>query len=473
MPQAPRQVNGSSDSGSSRWRGWWATLSEAIDSRLWPVPVTAVVVAVALGIVLPRLDLIVDPELPDAVDSVVFNGGAETARTVLSSIAGSLITATSLTFSLTVVALQLASSQASPRVLRLFARDRQVHWTLAAFLGTFAYSLTVLRSVRSEDGDIAEFVPRLSVTLGFVLTLASVIMLVFFLAHLAAQLRVETMLKEIHAETDGTIDLIDGRNARAAAYDGAIPMTPLRQTVLAASSGFITRHDHDLLVRYAAEHRIVIEELHRVGSNVVAGTPLALWWDADASDAGSEGTDRKRIDEEDVAHAVRKAYPIGYERTSAQDVDFGVQQTLDIALRALSPGVNDPTTAVHALGHLSAMTARIVTMSPVPAGLAGPDGELCVVTKSRSTKDALDASLTPIRHYGAEHPAVVQRFVQAVAELALTCTDSAARAALVTQLEALDEQIRATAADPAGNSELLTLIAQERVRLQTSPGSRS
>ncbi len=467
MPEAPRRA-----AESSRWRGWWATLSEAIDSRLWPVPVGAVVVAVTVGILLPRLDLIVDAELPDAVDSVVFNGGAETARIVLSSIAGSLITATSLTFSLTVVALQLASSQASPRVLRLFARDRQVHWTLAAFLGTFAYSLTVLRSVRSEDGDVAEFIPRLSVTLGFVLTLTSVIMLVFFLAHLAAQLRVETMLKEIHAETDGTIDLVNGRNARAAAHDGAISIPPLRQTVLSASSGFITRHDHDLLVRYAADHRIVIEELHRVGANVVAGTPLALWWAADAADTGSDATDRKQIDEEDVSRAVRKAYPIGYERTSAQDVDFGVQQTLDIALRALSPGVNDPTTAVHALGHLSAMTTRIVTMSPLPAGLAGPDGELCVVTKSRSTKDALDASLTPIRHYGAEHPAVVKRFVQAVSELALTCTDPAADVALLAQLEALDEQIRATAADPAGNSELLTLIAEERVRLQTSPGSQ-
>lgn len=464
MPQAPRR-----DTGPSAWRGWWATLSEAIDSRLWPVPVATVVVAVVIGILLPRLDLIVDPELPNAVDSVVFNGGAETARTVLSSIAGSLITATSLTFSLTVVALQLASSQASPRVLRLFARDRQVHWTLAAFLGTFAYSLTVLRSVRSEDDDIAEFVPRLSVTLGFVLTLASVIMLVFFLAHLAAQLRVETMLKEIHAETDATIDLIHARNADTPGYAGEItPTAEHEAAAVADSSGFITRHDHDLLVRYAAEHRIVIQELHRVGENVVTGTPLARWWPS-----GDDRADREDTDREDVERTIRKAYPIGYERTSAQDVDFGVQQILGIALRALSPGVNDPTTAVHGLGHLSAITARLVAMSRLPAGLAGPDGQLCVITMPRRSADDVDASLTPLRHYGAEHPAVVTRFVQAVSELSLVCASSEVDAALVAQLDALDEQIRGTTADPASNSAMLTLIAEERTRLATTGSSTS
>lgn len=463
MPQAPAR-----DTGSSAWRGWWATLSEAIDSRLWPVPVGTVVAAVIIGILLPRLDLIVDPHLPSAVDSVVFNGGAETARTVLSSIAGSLITATSLTFSLTVVALQLASSQASPRVLRLFARDRQVHWTLAAFLGTFAYSLTVLRTVRSEDDDIAEFVPRLSVTLGFVLTLASVVMLVFFLAHLAAQLRVETMLKEIHAETDATIDLIGAANAVVDAYAGEISIPQAPRSVVADSSGFITRHDHDLLVRCATEHRIVIQELHRVGENVVTGTPLARWWPS--PDARPDGED---LDAEKVEGAIRKAYPIGYERTSAQDVDFGVQQTLDIALRALSPGVNDPTTAVHALGHLSAITARLVAMVRLPAAIAGPDGELCVVTVPRAPSDDIDASLTPIRHYGAEHPAVVRRFVQAVSELSLVCSSREVDVALVAQLDAADEQVRSNAADPASNSTMLTLIAEERARLTAQLATRT
>jgi uncharacterized membrane protein len=202
----------------------------------------------------------------------------------------------------------------------------------------------------------------------------------------------------------------------------------------------------------------------------VTGSPLARWWPSGQAETVREESDREDVhredvDREDVERIIRKAFPIGYERTSAQDVDFGVQQTLDIALRALSPGVNDPTTAVHALGHLSAITARLVAMSRLPAGLAGPDGQLCVVTLPRRSADDVDASLTPLRHYGAEHPAVVKRFVQAVSELSLTCASREVDVALVAQLDALDEQIRGHTADPASNSAMLTLIAEQRARL--------
>ena len=443
-----------SSPGSSRIRSWWAGLSESVQTRLWPLPVTAVILAVALGVVLPRVDLLVDGALPSGVDSAVFNGGAETARSVLSSIAGSLITATSLTFSLTVIALQLASSQASPRVLRLFARDPQVHWTLAAFLGTFAYSLTVLRSVRSETGDIPEFVPRISVTVAFALTLVSVLMLVFFLAHLAAQLRVETMLKEIHAETDHTIDLVGDRNADAPAYTHPIPPPGDAQPVTATSSGFITGEDLNSLVQSAASHGIVIHQSKRVGDNVLTGTPIAFF-------SSREG----RADEIDdsIHDAVRSAYAIGYERTASQDVDFGVQQIQDIALRALSPGVNDPTTAVHALGHLGAITSRMLAMAKLPAAVRGPEGQLCVVTKGRTTRELIDASLTPIRHYGAEHPAVVRRLLQVVSELFFASGDDPeVGAGLSAQLDALTQQIQTTGADPASTAERLARVQETR-----------
>lgn len=435
-------------------RGWWAAVAESVDSRLWPVPLVAVIAAVILGIALPRVDVAIDTSLPAAVDSVVFNGGADTARSVLSSIAGSLITATSLTFSLTVVALQLASSQASPRVLRLFARDRQVHWTLAAFLGTFAYSITVLRSVRSSTEDVPEFVPRLAVTLGFVLTLVSVIMLVFFLAHLAAQLRVETMLKDIHAETDKSIDRLGERNESAQAFPGPVEVPAVRHIVRAASSGFITGHDHPRLIGLAEEHGIVIQEHKRVGENIVEGTPLALWW---STDPGG------RIDDVDALHdGILDAYGIGYERTSAEDIDHGVQQILDIGLRALSAGVNDPTTAVHALGHLTAVTARIIGMPQLPAALADDDGRLCVLTVAPSAADHIDAALSPMRHYCVGHPAVVSRFVQAVDELFFLSDDPRVTASLTGQLDALTDQLRALDADPAATEELLAMI--ERVR---------
>jgi len=443
-----------------------------VESRLWPLPVAAIVLAVALGLLLPRIDLLIDTELPTAVDSVIFNGGAETARSVLSSIAGSLITATSLTFSLTVVALQLASSQASPRVLRLFARDRQVHATLAMFLGTFAYSITVLRSVRASTDDAPEFVPRVAVTVGFVLTLVSVIMLVFFLAHLAAQLRVETMLKDIHAETNRTIDLVGDGNQAARAC-AAPTGTPARtRTITAASSGFITSRDHAALVHFAAEHDIVIKETRRVGENVVAGTPLALWWpdgrgSVAAQPGGTADGDREpgAVDAPDVAEAVRGAYTIAYERTAAQDIDFGVQQIVDIGVRALSPGINDPTTAVNALGHLSAIITRTVQMPALPAALADADGNVRVVTVRHSSADTIHDALSPIRHYGAGAPTVVTRFLQLIGDLGYTCSDREVHAALHQQLTALAQQLRALTDDPAAVEQMLAAVAETAAEL--------
>lgn len=433
-----------------RGRGLMARVSEAVESRLWPLPVAAIVVAVLLGVVLPRLDVRVDSGLPIGVDSVVFNGGAETARSVLSSIAGSLITATSLTFSLTVVALQLASSQASPRVLRLFSRDRQVHATLAMFLGTFAYAITVLRSIRDSTDEAPEFVPRIAVTAGFVLTLISVVMLVFFLAHLAAQLRVETIMKEIHAETDRTIDLVGDGYASMTPYAGAITTPASRHVVPAESSGFITRCDRSRLVDVAHARGIIVQEVKRVGESIVAGTPQAYWW--------VSGPASNKLNHGDIERDIREAYGVGYERTAAQDVDYGVQQILDIGVRALSAGINDPTTAVNALGHLSALLSRAVALPALPDGLADRDGELRVVTVSRTVEQLIHDSLSPMRHYGAGDPAVVTRFLQLVSDLALTNSHTDVMNALAGQLGALESQLTADAADPWETARLLTEV---------------
>lgn len=421
-----------------------------------------ILVAVAVGLALPRIDLLVDEALPLGVDSFVFNGGADTARSVLSSIAGSLITATSLTFSLTVVALQLASSQASPRVLRMFARDRHVHWTLATFLGTFAFAITVLRTIRSQDDSVAEFVPRVSVTLAFVLTLVSMVMLVLFLAHLAAQLRVETILKDIHAETEDVIDRESERHSAAVAFDGVILVPSDRHAVTASESGFVTSRDRLALLESATERRIVIQEARLVGENVVAGTPLAYWW----SSAQAPAPDHEAV--EAIEDAVRCAHVVGYERTASEDVDFGVQQILDIALRALSPGVNDPTTAVHALGHLSAITARTAAMAQLPAGLADEAGDLRVVTAQVLPADRIHASLSPMRHHGADSPALVARFLQAIDELAYGTDEGGVHEELGRQLDALEEQLRGLDDDPAAVRESLARLAASRERLDLS-----
>lgn len=160
----------------------------------------AVAVAVFPWTAPAALDAGVDGELPAEISAFLFSGGPEAARSVLQAISGSLITVTSLTFSLTVVTLQPASSQFSPRLLRTFSSDRFAHGTLALFLAAFAFALTVLRSVRGEGNGNTAFVPEISVTVAFVLAIASVVGPVLFLSHLTREIRIETMMRRVKVE---------------------------------------------------------------------------------------------------------------------------------------------------------------------------------------------------------------------------------------------------------------------------------
>ena len=236
-----------------------SVLRDAFETQLWPLPVVGVVLAVILGIAVPILDGAVDTAIPNGADTFLFSGGPDAARTVLSAVASSLITVTSLTFSLTVVTLQLASSQFSPRLLRTFTRDRFVHVTLGIFLATFVYALTVMRTVRSEGDGRTVFVPQISVTVAYVLTLASAISLVLFLAHLARQIRVETMLRTVHTEAEATagIMLVERKGSAEAPVIPEPPATAW--LVMATSSGFLTAVEEGQLLRAAIDADAVLQ----------------------------------------------------------------------------------------------------------------------------------------------------------------------------------------------------------------------
>ena len=249
-----------------------------ISSSLWPVPALAIVIAVGLGITLPALDEVLGGPGDDHPLTLAFGGGPSAARDVLAAIAGSLISVTGLTFSFTVVALQLSSSQHSPRLLQTFVTDRVVQTTLGVLVGTFVYALTVLRTVRTQGADDTAFVPRLSVTVAFVLTVISVMALVLFLGHLARSLRVETMLRDVSDEARRTF----ARELPEAGSEPASTGTPLppgpARLVMAGGSGFVTDVDGARIVEAAEEAGATVLLAARVGDSVVAGTPIAHVW---------------------------------------------------------------------------------------------------------------------------------------------------------------------------------------------------
>ena len=389
------------------------TIRDGLRTQLWPVPLFGIILGLALGVALPRLDESLDGHLSAEVTEYVFGGGPDAARTLLGAIVGSLITVTSLTFSLTVVTLQLASSQFSPRLLRTFSRDRYVHVTLALFLGTFSYALAVLRTVRNEGDSIIAFVPQLSISVAFLLCLASVIGLVIFLAHLARQIRVETMLVQVHGDAAEalrgilpTLEEDDGEpELGPAAPADATPMP-------APGSGFLLSLDREQLLRAACEVDAIVLIDRCPGSSLVEGVPVGVAWSRQGQ-LDDDATQRLR-------DALAAAAAVGMERTSVQDIGYGLKQLTDVCVKALSPGINDPTTAIHALGHTSSLALRAGRPRPRPALVARrrrrAAGDPASIRLRRPGRGGARAaaplrSFGPVRHRAAVHAVTRARLV--------------------------------------------------------------
>ena len=387
----------------------FASARDTVRAQLWPLPVVGIVLAVVAGVLLPRLDAHVDAGLPSWSTVLFFGGDAGAARTLLDAISSSLITVTSLTFSLTVVTLQLASSQFSPRLLRTFTSDIFVQATLAIFLSTFTYALTVLRAVRSGDEGSA-FVPRISVTVAFVLGIVSVLGLVLFLAHLARQIRVETMLRDVHDDASATV-----RSATSPLEDArpqpTMPTPPSNALdITAPSSGFLTSIDEAELRSAAIQaDAYLIIDCHP-GSSIIEGVPIGVAWSA------SDRLDDDAFDR--LQGAVRKSIKVGYERTAAQDVGYGLRQLTDVANKALSPGINDPTTAIHALGHISAILCQLAGRDLRSIVLRDDDEQVRVVLRRPSFAEVVDVAITQPRRYGSSDPQVMERLFRLLEELA-------------------------------------------------------
>jgi uncharacterized membrane protein len=418
-------VRGTPLGGTSRTR--WRVLIDRLRTELWPLPAAAVTVAIALGVAMPLVDARWLARVPGAVEALLFSGGPEAARSVLQTVAGSLVTVTTLTFSLTVVTLQLASGQYSPRLLRTFSRDRVVHATLAVLLGTFIYALTVLRTVRTgEDDATSAFVPRLSVTMAYLLTVISVLAVVGFLAHLVRQIRVESMMRDVHAESRRTIRATVPRTDT----EQSVPPPPDGAGVRlrALRSGFLASVDQKRLLGVADDTRTVIRVERQPGASVIAGTPLGTAWPLDGAEPDEE--ERRRWEE-----AVNGAIQVAFERTAAQDVGFGLRQITDVAVRALSPGVNDPTTAVHALSHAAALLCEATAYDWRPCVLRDDSGRPRVILARPGFPSLLELAVGQPRRYGAGEPDVLARLLHLLREVGWVARDDTHRAAVREQLE--------------------------------------
>lgn len=294
-----------------RLRALWARLS----GSLWLVPSAAVVVAIVLAIAMVEIDGLVNVNL-GARWPRLFGAGPDGARGMLTAVAGSTITVAGVVFSVTIVALSLAASQYSPRVLRSFTSDRTTQLVLGVFVGVFAYCLVVLRTIRSDDE--ASFVPSLAVLGGLILALVGIGFFVYFIHHLAESIQASSILSRISAATVLAIDELFPDELGES--EGAIQADELgiSTTVAARETGYVCSVDSDGLLRFACEHDRVVCMRATIGNFVIEGQPLVfLQGSAKLSDIGEKVLNSK--------------FHFGVARTIQQDASYGFQQIVDMA----------------------------------------------------------------------------------------------------------------------------------------------
>jgi uncharacterized membrane protein len=393
-------------------RRWLRSLEESVRTGFWAVPAACVVIAAALALGL----VAVDRELSADLGRFTFGAGADGAREVLSAITTSMITFTGLVFSITIVVLQLTSSQFSPRVLRTFLRDRQTQLSLGIFIATFVYAVLVLRTVNGLDEGL--FVPAIATTVGVVLLLVSVGVFVAYIHHVATAIQVSSILHSIGAETRRLLE----RELPTGLQHSPVVLRP-RDTPVAVlpapKPGVLVHLDTASLAEQARKADVVLVVGLHLGSFVPEGAPVVQVHRGDAA----------RLDDK----AVQRCIGLSRERTMQSDVAFGFRQLADIAARALSPGVNDPTTAVQALDELHDLLRRLATRHLPPGAVADADGQIRLHLPPPLLEDYLALALDEAEQYGADSLQVQQRIDRLLVDVRA--------AALPEHQQALDDRL--------------------------------
>jgi uncharacterized membrane protein len=384
------------------------------------------------------------PWLSDWVPKAIFPSHADpqVAQIILAGIAGSIMTVVSIVFAILLMTLTLASMQFSPRIIVSFSQDRVTQWTLGIFLGTFLYCMAALPAARSLP---YPFAPIDTVMGAMLLAISCVAWLLFFIHHISRAISVNYIVDKIASDTEAVIDEIlpwprsNGGYRNIAAthvieWDAEVP---------SEGSGYVRFIDTSRLVALAKEHRVKIRVLRRVGQFVPAGVSLL---------AVSRG-DRLSPD---VTRDLLGAFDLGPSRTLQQDVEFGVLQIVDIALKAISPAVNDPTTAIGCVDQLSRILIRYASREPQDCFFYDPPGVVRVSIPWIGFSGLLESALEQIRMYAKGDFAVSLRLLRALGDIASTTPDPRLR----RTLSHLGKRVVAGCAERLNEEEMAGLRAR-------------
>ncbi len=382
---------------------------KSIQDSLWFLPALLTLVGIALAVLMVELDY--RGILPERDDPVwLYTGSSAGARGVLTAIAQGIITVTGVVFSVTIVALQLASTQYSPRVLRNFVGDRASQVVLGVFIGTFTYALLVLRVVRGEDPVALEeedyFIPHLSIVVAVILTLVSIGFLIFFINHLARSIQASVIIHRVTRDTLDTMKRLVPERFGEPAEMRVEGVTPRAQgtIVTARESGYVQGIDPHGISALLDKEMLTIRLDREVGDFVLTGSVLGRVWPATVQDDG------------EVADSVRRSYILGVERTQYMDIEHGVIELVDMAIKGLSPSVNDPTTAVLCVDRLAEILLALAHHGSPGRVRRRENGGVLILPRTEFER-LVDTAFDQIRHFGVGNPQFAAALLDRLAQL--------------------------------------------------------
>jgi uncharacterized membrane protein len=420
-----------------RQRDWW----DSIRYSYWFVPAVLTVLAVGLAFLTLKLDRQLDPDFIKST-GIFFNGGPAEASTLLSAIAGSMVTVSGTTFSIIIVALVLASSQFGPRLLRNFMRDFGNQMVLGTFIATFIYCLLVLRTIRS-DAEVV-FVPHISVTVSLGLALVSVGVLIFFIHHAAHSIQAPYVIRTISQDLEKSIDrLFPSRLGQDRPFDKEgheaedVPPGFEQEAypVLSTGSGYIQAIDSQTLFYVAIKYDLLLRLEYRPGAYLMKGLEVVRAWPP------------QKLDEK-LAKKIADCFILGSYRTQEQDIEFDLNQLVEMAVRALSPAINDPFTAMMCTDRLGEGLCRLAARDFPSPFRYDTAGNLRVITSTADFPHLVKASFNQLRQYGKESVSVTIRLLEVILLVARHVRTEEQRAVLQREAEMIDRASREVIKEP-------------------------
>jgi uncharacterized membrane protein len=382
-------------------------LWEELKASFWFLPLLIILFGVGAAYALVWADHLTGYR-PAGFLQYLFPGSVDSARSVLGIIAGAMIGVAGTVFSITLVALTLASGQLGSRLLRNFMYDKLNQVVLGVYVSTFVYCLLVLNAVKENEALV--FVPAISVFVAMAAAVAGIILLIVFIHHISVSIQSDKVISDISDGMAGSMeklfpaDIGEGEETPRGEEEAAKADYPHRRDVLCDKGGYLQSVDSDALLALASGNDWIVELRDRPGDFLVKGLCLCRVYSREPMDEGLDD-------------GLRRAFITGKVRTPLQDAEFSIHQMVEVASRALSPGVNDPYTAIACIDNLSAVMCHLAGARFPSRCRYDPEGRLRVVADSLKFSGMMDAAFNQIRQYGEGSPSVLIRLMEALARV--------------------------------------------------------